>query len=41
MLFKMIPERKELLDYIARFDDRPALQRSTAKDQELAKAQSG
>jgi glutathione S-transferase len=41
MLFKMVPERKELLDYIARFDDRPALKRSTAKDQELAKAQGG
>jgi glutathione S-transferase len=37
-MFKMIPERKEFSDYIARFADRPAAKRALAKDQELAKA---
>jgi glutathione S-transferase len=32
MIFKMIPERKELTDYVARFVDRPAVKRSEAKD---------
>jgi len=36
-MFKLIPERKEFSDYIARFADRPALKRATAKDEELAK----
>jgi len=36
-MFKLIPERKEFTDYIARFADRPALKRATAKDEELAK----
>ncbi len=36
MLFKMIPERKELADYVARLSARPALARSQAKDKELA-----
>jgi len=36
-IFKLIPERKEFTDYIARFADRPALKRATAKDDELAK----
>src|SRR5215510_8071816 len=36
-MFKLIPERKEFTDYIARFADRPALKRATAKDDELAK----
>jgi len=36
-MFKLIPERKEFMDYIARFADRPALKRATAKDDELAK----
>jgi len=36
-IFKLIPERKEFTDYIARFVDRPALKRATAKDDELAK----
>jgi glutathione S-transferase len=35
MMFKMIPERKELIDYVARFADRPAVKRSEAKDKEL------
>jgi glutathione S-transferase len=37
-MFKMIPERKEFTDYIARVADRPAMKRATAKDEELAKA---
>jgi glutathione S-transferase len=36
-MFKMIPERKEFADYIARFVDRPAAKRAQAKDGELAK----
>jgi len=37
MMFKMIPERKEFTDYVARFVDRPAVKRADAKDAELAK----
>jgi glutathione S-transferase len=37
-MFKMVPERKEFSDYIARFVDRPAAKRAQAKDEELAKA---
>ena len=37
-LFKVIPERKEFADYVARFVGRPAAQRAQAKDEELAKA---
>jgi glutathione S-transferase len=36
-MFKMIPERKEFSDYVARFADRPAAKRAQAKDDELAK----
>jgi glutathione S-transferase len=36
--FKLIPERKEFTDYIARFADRPAAKRAKAKDEQLAKA---
>ena len=32
MMFKLIPERKELSDYVARFKDRPAVKRAEAKD---------
>ena len=35
--FKLIPERKEFVDYVARFVDRPAAKRAAAKDEELAK----
>jgi glutathione S-transferase len=35
-IFKLIPERKEFLDYAARVAARPAAQRAEAKDQELA-----
>jgi glutathione S-transferase len=31
-MFKLIPERKEFSDYIARFSERPALQRAMAMD---------
>ncbi len=31
-MFKLIPERKEFADYIARFSERPALKRAMAKD---------
>jgi glutathione S-transferase len=37
MMFKVIPERKEFTDYVARFADRPAVKRAEAKDAELAK----
>jgi len=36
-MFKMIPERKEFTEYVARFADRPAAKRAQAKDQELSK----
>ena len=39
MHFKMIPERKEFVDYVARMAERPALKRSLAKDEEIAKSQ--
>lgn len=35
-LFKLIPERKEFMDYVARFADRPALKRSMEKDKAMA-----
>jgi glutathione S-transferase len=35
--FKLIPERKEFTDYVARFADRPAAKRAQAKDEQLAK----
>ncbi len=38
MIFKMIPERKEFLDYAARIAARPAAQRAEAKDKELGAA---
>lgn len=31
-MFKLIPERKEFADYMARFSERPALKRAMAKD---------
>ncbi len=37
-MFKLIPERPEFTDYIARLGQRPALQRAEAKDKELAAA---
>lgn len=35
-MFKLIPERKEFVDYAARIAARPAAQRAAAKDMELA-----
>lgn len=35
MGFNLIPQRKELTDYVARFKDRPAVTRAEAKDAEL------
>src|SRR5829696_5053504 len=35
-IFKLLPERKEFLDYAARIAARPAAQRAEAKDKELA-----
>ncbi len=37
--FNLIPDRQEFTDYIARFADRPALKRATARDEEIAQAQ--
>jgi glutathione S-transferase len=36
MVFKMIPERKEFVDYVARLTERPACQRAEAKDKAFA-----
>jgi glutathione S-transferase len=41
MQFKLIPERKDFVDYVARCADRPAAKRATARDEQLAKAQAG
>jgi glutathione S-transferase len=38
MMFKMVPERKEFIDYAARIAARPAAQRAEAKDEELKAA---
>jgi glutathione S-transferase len=38
MMFKMLPERKEFIDYAARIAARPAAQRAEAKDKELSAA---
>lgn len=35
MMFKLLPERKEFLDYAARIAARPAAQRAQAKDKEM------
>lgn len=36
LMFKLLPERSEFTDYASRLSERPAMQRATAKDQELA-----
>ena len=36
MMFKLIPERKEFTDYVARFAQRSAARRAEAKDKEMA-----
>ncbi|HEX2215844.1 MAG TPA: glutathione S-transferase family protein [Xanthobacteraceae bacterium] len=38
MMFKLVPERPEFVDYAARLAGRPAAQRAEAKDQQLAAA---
>jgi glutathione S-transferase len=38
MMFKLLPERPEFKAYVGRLEQRPALQRATAKDKELAPA---
>jgi glutathione S-transferase len=38
MMFKLLPERKEFLDYAARIAARPAAQRAQEKDRELTPA---
>jgi glutathione S-transferase len=38
MLFKLMPERAEFTTYVGRLSQRPALQRATKKDEELAAA---
>ncbi len=41
MGFKLIPERKEFTDYVARFADRPAVKRAEAKDAGFAAQKAG
>ena len=38
MMFNLLPKRAEFVDYVARLEQRPALQRATALDQQLAAA---
>ena len=38
MMFNLIPKRPEFAAYVARLEQRPALQRATALDQALAAA---
>jgi glutathione S-transferase len=38
LMFKLLPERPEFAAYVGRLGDRPALQRATALDRELAAA---
>jgi glutathione S-transferase len=38
-IFDLLPKRPEFMAYVGRLEQRPALQRATAKDQELAAAQ--
>ncbi len=37
--FKLVPERPEIMDYVRRIADRPAVTRANAKDEALAAAQ--
>jgi glutathione S-transferase len=39
MMFKLIPERPEFVAYVKRLNERPALQRATAKDAKLQSEQ--
>jgi glutathione S-transferase len=38
MMFNLLPKRPEFEAYVARLEQRPALQRATALDQEFAAA---
>ena len=38
MMFNLLPKRPEFVAYVGRLEQRPALQRAAAKDQELAAA---
>lgn len=38
MMFDLLPKRAEFVDYVRRLEQRPALQRATALDQQLAAA---
>jgi glutathione S-transferase len=38
MMFNLLPKRPEFVDYVGRLEQRPALQRATALDQQLAAA---
>jgi glutathione S-transferase len=38
MMFDLLPKRQEFVDYVARLEERPALQRATAADQALMSA---
>jgi glutathione S-transferase len=38
MMFGLLPKRPELVAYVGRLEQRPALQRATALDRELAEA---
>jgi len=35
MMFDLLPKRQEFVDYVARLEQRPALQRATEADQKL------
>ena len=37
MMFNLLPKRPEFAAYVGRLEQRPALERATALDQELAK----
>ena len=38
MMFDLVPKGPEFVAYVGRLEQRPALQRATALDQELARA---
>jgi glutathione S-transferase len=38
MMFNLLPKRQEFVDYVARLEQRPALQRASAADQALMSA---
>jgi glutathione S-transferase len=38
MMFNLLPKRQEFVDYVARLEQRPALQRASAADRALMSA---